>query len=96
MGRKLNKADLVARVALECDIPEGEAARAVDAAIAAIRRSLECGEAVRISGFGKFEVRVRPARPARNPRTGEMVQVPERRIVRFRPGRGLRETVNAE
>jgi len=96
MARKLNKTEMVARVAQECDLSDGEALEAVDAVIEAIRSALVRGEEVRIAGFGVFEARTRSARVARNPSNGEMVRIPERRVVRFRPGKMFREIVNAE
>ncbi len=54
-----------------------------------ISESLTCGSEVRIHGFGAFRTMHRPARTARNPRTGDSVKVPARRVVRFAPSTTL-------
>ena len=54
------------------------------------------GARVEIRGFGSFSAYARPARLARNPRTGEKVHVPEKLVLKFRPGTELRERVNVE
>ncbi len=67
--------------------------RAVDAIIDAIIENLKKGEEVSISGLGIFSVKQRAARQARNPRTGEAVQVPAMRVPKFRPSKHLKDSV---
>lgn len=67
-----------------------QAVHAVDAVLHEITAALVAGERVALTGFGTFEPVARPARTARNPRTGEAVQVPAATVARFRPGAGLR------
>lgn len=55
-----------------------------------IKCSLEQGEPVKMSGFGKFELRDKADRPGRNPKTGEEVVISARRVVTFRPGKKLK------
>jgi integration host factor subunit beta len=68
---------------------------AVKELIRLMRETLAAGERIEIRGFGAFELRRYEARAARNPKTGEMVQLPARRRVHFKPGKDLRERVNA-
>ena len=58
--------------------------------IEAMTRALAQGGKVEIRGFGNFTVRQREARKARNPRTGEMLEVPAKRVPHFKPGKSLR------
>ena len=59
----------------------------------AILNSLEQGESVKVSGFGKFEVRDKKQRPGRNPKTGEAIPVTARRVVTFHAGQKLKQQV---
>jgi integration host factor subunit beta len=69
---------------------------AVKAVIDSIGNHLVKGGRVEIRGFGSFSAYTRPPRLSRNPRTGETVHVPEKRVLNFRPGTELRERVNVE
>ena len=60
-----------------------------------IIKSLAANERIEIRGFGSFEVRVRPPRQAHNPKTGDRVEVGEKRLVHFKPGTDLKEKVNS-
>ncbi|HLC15743.1 MAG TPA: HU family DNA-binding protein [Thermodesulfovibrionia bacterium] len=73
-----------------------QAANVVDAMIEAMTTALAQGSKVEIRGFGNFTVRQREARKARNPRTGEMVEVPAKRVPHFKPGKKLRAMVEGE
>ncbi len=89
----MNKSDLVSAVAAATGHPKNVVASVVDAALAAVGHSLAASEAVRLSGFGTFEVRQRAPRTARNPRTGAPVPVAARRAPVFRPSPALRAAV---
>ena len=58
-----------------------------------MKETLEKGESLKISGFGSFEVRQKNARPGRNPKTGEEIEIGERRSAVFKPGKNLKEAV---
>ena len=60
-----------------------------------IKKALESGEQVKISGFGKFELRDKSGRPGRNPKTGEEIPITPRRVVTFRTGQKLKARVEA-
>jgi integration host factor subunit beta len=61
----------------------------------AIKSALMKGEKVELRGFGNFKVKTRKPRQARNPKTGEQVEVPPRRVIHFKPGRELKEALNS-
>ncbi len=85
----MNKQDLVNHVAKQT-ITKQEARRAVDAVLDAIRAALTRGERVTLSSFGPFFVKTRPPRRARNPKTGEPVDLPLRKAVRFKSSPDLK------
>ena len=86
------KRDLAKRVARDTACRQSLAAKMVDSIFAAMRESLMRGDRIEIRGFGVFEVRnTRPKPAARNPRTGDIIQVPARRKTHFKPGKILKE-----
>ena len=91
----MNQRDLEDAVAETTGAKKAEVARVVAAVLDAIRDGLARGEKVAISGFGVFETSRRAARQGRNPRTGEAVEVAASTTVKFRPGKGLKDALNA-
>jgi len=89
----MNKTDLVKEVAAVVQ-SRSEAKEAVDCLLSAIQQALEQGERVSITGFGSFTAETRAARKARNPMTGETIDLKERRVPKFVPGADLRKAVN--
>ena len=67
----------------------------VDSFFEEIRKTLERGEEVKLSGFGNFELHEKKERPGRNPKTGEAIPISARRVVTFRPGQKLKARVEA-
>ncbi len=65
----------------------------VDQCFAEIKASLARGQAVKLSGFGNYELKEKKPRPGRNPKTGEDITVTARRVVTFKPGQKLKRTV---
>ena len=90
----VNKNDLIAAVADGADLPRTKAGDAVDAVLAAITAALKRKDEVRLAGFGTFVAAERKASTGRNPRTGEEMQIPASTTVRFKVGKGLKDTVN--
>ena len=90
----MNKAELINAVAELTDLSKQECEKAVHATLEAITNSLAQGETVKITGFGVFEAKERPARTVRNPQTGEEITVPASRAVAFKAGKKLKDTVN--
>jgi len=72
-----------------------EAKEFVDAFFEAMRKALEDGEQIKLSGFGNFELRSKNQRPGRNPKTGEEIPISARRVVTFRAGQRLKQRVEA-
>ena len=71
-----------------------DAEKAVNAALAAITEELKNGGKVSLVGFGTFEVRERPERQGRNPRTGDTLTIPACKMVKFRPGKMLKDALD--
>ena len=91
----MNKNELSAAIAAKAGLTRKDAEAAVCAMSDIIAESLKNGEKVQIVGFGAFEVKERPARKARNPKTGEEIQIGARRSPMFKPGKALKEAVEA-
>jgi len=90
----LTKADLIDATYNRVDLPKTKSTRVVDSLLEIIKKTLENGEDVLISGFGKFYVKEKSKRRGRNPHTGEDLMLGERRVVRFNCSGRLREKVN--
>jgi integration host factor subunit alpha len=73
-----------------------EAKEMVDAFFDEIRLALERGESVKLSGFGNFQLRDKPQRPGRNPKTGEEIAITARRVVTFHASQKLKATVSRQ
>ena len=89
----MNKAELVEDVAGEVGLTKKETNNIVDAITSAITDSLKRNERVTLVGFGAFQVMERKARRGRNPQTGQTIQIPAKKVPKFRPGKGLKEKV---
>ena len=92
----MTKAGLVEQVAdaVRPRVTKRACGLAVDAFLAAVGNALARGDRIELRGFGTFKVRHRRARTARNPRTGETVEVPPRDVPVFKPSRHLRSRVD--
>ncbi|GAW86813.1 integration host factor subunit alpha [Bathymodiolus platifrons methanotrophic gill symbiont] len=91
----VTKADFAERLFDEIGLNKREAKEMVEIFFEEIKTSLEHGEQVKISGFGKFELRDKNSRPGRNPKTGEEIPISARRVVTFRTGQKLKTRVEA-
>jgi integration host factor subunit alpha len=91
----LTKADFAEKLFEELGLNKREAKDIVELFFEEIKGSLEHGEQVKISGFGKFELRDKSSRPGRNPKTGEEIPITARRVVTFRSGQKLKARVEA-
>jgi DNA-binding protein HU-beta len=89
----MNKQDLVNLVSEKTGISKEAAGKAQKAVIEAISSALEKGDSVSLIGFGSFKVIERAAREGRNPSTGEKMQIPASKGVKFTPGKVLKERV---
>ncbi len=90
----MNKNDLAAAVARDCDQSVAGAANVVDAIFDVISQALQSGDEVKIAGFGSFSVANRAARSGRNPRTGEAITISASRQPKFKAGKALKDAVN--
>ena len=90
----MNKTELINAVATAAELSRKDADKAVNAVVEAITAALKAGEKVQIVGLGGFEVKERAARAARNPRTGEEIQIPASKAVSFKPGKALKDEIN--
>jgi len=89
----MNKIQLIEKIAADAKINKTEAGRAIDALISGMVVSLkETGRFI-MAGVGVFKMRVKKARTARNPKTGETVQVPQKKTVGFKASRELKEAI---
>ena len=90
----MNKGDLINRVAKDADISKAQATNAVNAVLDGVSKTLKKGNKVTLIGFGTFSVSKRSARMGRNPQTGKEIRIPARKVVKFKPGKALSDSVN--
>ncbi len=90
----MTKADLVELVAKEAEMTKKDVEQLVEIIFDSIVGTLNRGEKIELRGFGSFRVRERSARKGRNPKTGEPVQIPAKRVAYFKPGKDLKEIIN--
>ncbi len=90
----MTKAELVEQVARRIKLPKKEAEVVVNTVFGSITDALSHGDKVELRGFGSFKVKVRDPREGRNPKTGETVHIPAKRVPYFKAGKELRELVN--
>ena len=89
----LTKSDIVEDLNNEIGLNKREAKELVDMLFSDIKSLLSEGHEVKLSGFGNFQLRDKSSRPGRNPRTGENVEISARRVVTFKPGQKLKDSV---
>lgn len=91
----LTKADIAELLYNELGLNKREAKELVEYFFEEIRSALESNDAVKLSGFGNFDLRDKSPRPGRNPKTGEEIPIVARRVVTFKPGQKLRARVES-
>ena len=90
----LTKFDIVKNLNDEIGLNKREAKELVDSFFDNIKKLLSQGQEVKLSGFGNFQLKNKSSRPGRNPRTGDDVEITARRVVTFKSGQKLKESVN--
>ena len=90
----MTKAELIERVAVATDVTKKQAETIVNIVFDSIVESLRAGQKIELRGFGSFRLRSRKSRTGRNPKTGEKVEVPSKKIPYFKPGKELKELIN--
>lgn len=89
----VTKADLVEKVAEKTGLTRTDVAVVVDSFLDTVKKAVENGHNIEIRGFGTFKIKVRKARKARNPRTGDVVPVPDRKVPVFKPSNEFKNMI---
>ncbi|MEI6757645.1 MAG: HU family DNA-binding protein [Chlorobium sp.] len=89
----MSKAELVEKIADKANLTKVDAERAVNAFINVVTETLKSGEDVTLVGFGTFTTGDRAERQGRNPQTGEAITIAAKKVVKFKPGKALKEEV---
>jgi DNA-binding protein HU-beta len=89
----MNKAKLVEHMSKACNMPKAICKKALEAFIESVEKSLKGDKSVVLTGFGTFSVLKRKSRVGVNPATGKKMQIPAKKVARFKPGKALRDTV---
>ena len=90
----MTKAELVDEVARVVQLTKNQSETIVNSVFDSIVDSLRAGQKIELRGFGSFRLRSRKSRTGRNPKTGEKVEVPSKKIPYFKPGKELKELIN--
>jgi len=89
----MTKAELIANVAADAKIKKADAEKAINSLIKAVSKTLKSDARLALAGFGTFVVTSRKAREGRNPQTGKPIKIPATKVVKFNPGKQLKELV---
>src|SRR5438045_5364106 len=90
----MTKADLVEEVAKVTELTRKDSEVIVDTLFESVIKALRVGDKLEVRGFGSFRVRQRNSRVGRNPKTGEKVEVPAKRVPYFKPSKELKDLIN--
>ena len=82
----MNKSELVKAVAAQVELPQAEVAKVLDAALEAAVEAVKKGEGVQLVGYANIAIVNKAARKAKNPRTGAIIDIPAKKVVRIKPG----------
>ncbi|HCP45100.1 MAG TPA: integration host factor subunit alpha [Deltaproteobacteria bacterium] len=90
----MTKADIIESVYEQIGFSKREAADVVETVFETMKSTLANGEKIKVSGFGNFVVRSKRARVGRNPQTGDVITISERRVLTFKPSQVLKDALN--
>ena len=90
----MNKTELIEKIAVGSGLSKADAKKALDATVAAIKDSLVAGDKVVLVGFGTFSVNERPAREGINPSNKQKIQIPAKKVAKFKAGAELNDAIN--
>ncbi len=90
----MNKSELISGIADSAELSKADAARALEALIKVVKKTLKAGDTVAVVGFGTFSVRKRAARTGRNPQTGATLKIKASKNPAFKAGKALKDAVN--
>jgi DNA-binding protein HU-beta len=91
---RVNKSELVGKMAAAADLPKVAAERALEAFCETVSDELQKGNEISLIGFGTFKVKERKAKTGHNPQTGAPINIPAANVPKFTPGKALKEAVN--
>ncbi|KAA6233155.1 HU family DNA-binding protein [Chlorobium phaeovibrioides] len=89
----MSKAELVEKIAAQSNLTKVDAEKSVNAFINVVTSSLKAGDDVTLVGFGTFTTGDRAERQGRNPQTGKTITIPAKKVVKFKPGKALKDEV---
>ncbi|MCI6117683.1 MAG: HU family DNA-binding protein [Prevotella sp.] len=90
----MNKTELIEKIAAGSGLTKTDAKKALDATMAAVKEALVAGDKIALVGFGTFSVAERPAREGMNLRTKEKIQIPAKKVAKFKAGAELNDALN--
>jgi len=90
----MNKTELIAKIAETSGLNKKQSEAALAATLDAITEAMKAGDRVQLVGFGVFEVKDRPARTGRNPKTLETIEIPASKVPQFKAGKALKDAVS--
>ena len=91
----MTKADLIDEVSKVTELSRKDSEVIVETLFDSIIKALKSGDKLEVRGFGSFRIRERKARQGRNPKTGEKVNVPEKKVPYFKPSKELKDLINS-
>ena len=91
----MTKADLIDEVSKVTELSRKDSEVIVETLFDSIIKALKTGDKLEVRGFGSFRIRERKARQGRNPKTGEKVAVPEKKVPYFKPSKELKDLINS-
>ena len=89
----MNKSELVSKIAEASDLAKATAEKTLNCTLDVIAKALANNESISLIGFGSFSVTQRAARTGRNPQTGKEIKIAEKKVVKFKPGQKLKDSV---
>ena len=92
----MNKAELISAVSAKTEITKADVERILNATVDTVKETVQAGEDVQLIGFGTMKAVNKKATTARNPKTGETIKVPAKRVPKFVPGTAFKELVNTK
>lgn len=92
----MTKADIVESLSEKCGFTKKDSLEIIETVFNIMKSTLEKGEDIKISGFGKFEVKKKSDRRGRNPQTGETITIEARKVLSFKPSTILKQSVNGK
>ena len=90
----MNKTELINKIAESAGISKADAKKALEATVDTIKQALIAGDKIQLIGFGTFAVSERPAREGINPATKEKIQIPAKKVAKFKAGAELNDALN--